>query len=98
MEKHKAAISQKDEEVQRLLQELQEQQILQHQLSSQLHEEKEREVAAVIVELQAYLFQAEQAKDRADGELAAAQLEIDKLREREDELKRILQVATEKKV
>lgn len=98
IEKHKFAIAQRDVEIQQLLRELQEQQTLQHQLSSQLQEEKEREVAAVIMELQSRLSQAEQAKNWADGELVAAQLQIDRLREREDELKRTLQVTVEKKV
>ena len=55
-------------------------------------------MAAVVVELQTRLSLAEQARDKADGELAAAQVQIDRLRKREDDLKRILQVITPKKV
>ena len=97
IELHKAAIIQKDEEIQQLQQKLQEQQVSQDKESSQLQEESEREVATVVEELQAQLLQAEQAKRQAEGELAAAQFQIDKLRKREEEFKR-LQLAAQNKV
>ena len=97
IELHRAAIRQKDTEIQQLLQRLQEQQASPHQESSRRQEEREIEVAAAVEGLQAQLLLAEQAKGHAEGELAAAQLQIDKLREREEEFKR-LELAAQNKV
>ena len=71
--------------------------LFQHQLSSRLQKEREREVMAETLELQARLSQAEQDKRRAKEELAASELHIAKLEERVEELRRS-QLVTEKKV
>ena len=97
IEQYQADIAQKEAEMQKLLARVQEQLASQQQLSSRLQEERDREVMAETLELQARLSQAEQDKRRAEGELAATQLQITKLNEREKELKR-LQLATEQKV
>ena len=97
IELYKVAVSEKEAEMQKLMEKLQEQLASQQQLSSRLQKEREREVMAETLELQARLSQAEQDKRRAEGELAASQLHITKLKEREEELRR-LQLVTEKRV
>lgn len=97
IEMHKAVIVQKDAEIEQLLQKLQKQQASQDQDATRLQEESEREVAAVVEELQIQLLQAENAKRWAVEELEAAQLQIEKLREREEEFKR-LELAAQNKV
>lgn len=96
-ELHKATITQKEAEIQQLLKKLEEQQAFQHRESSRLEHEKKREVAAAIEELQAQLLETEQAKHRAEEELATAQLQNNKLRKRTEEFKR-LELVTQKKV
>ena len=95
IEQHKADITEKEVEIQQLLQKLQEQQATQHQ--HHLKEEMKQEVEGDLDELQAQLLEVKQAKERAEGELAAAQLRVDMLREREDEYRR-LEVAAQTRV
>ena len=97
IDQYKATILQKEAEMQKLQEKLQQQLASEQQCSSRLQEEREREVTAEFLELQTQLSQAEQAKRWAEGQLAATQLHITKLKEREDELWRLRQ-ATEKKV
>lgn len=54
-------------------------------------------MAAAVDELQAQLLETELAKDKAEEELAATQIEIDKLKEREEEFRK-LKLAAQKKV
>ena len=96
-ELHKATITQKEAEIQQLLHKLEEQQAHQSQDSSQLKQEKEREVAAAVEELQAHLLEAQRAKGNAEEELAAAQFHTDTLRKRQEKFKE-LELATQKKV
>ena len=97
IDQYKADIYQKEAEMQKLQEKLQQQLASEQQPSSQLQEEREREVTAEFLELQTQLFRAEQAKRLAEGQLATTQLHTTKLKEREDELWRLRQ-ATEQKV
>ena len=92
-DQHKATIAKNEADIKELYKKLQEQQALLCQQSSHLQKEKERAVAAAVEELQARLLEAQQAKCKAEGELAAAQL----LKEREKDLRQ-LELAAQKKV
>ena len=96
-EAHRATITQKEAEIQQLLKKFEEQQAFQRQESSRLEHEKKREVAAAVEELKTQLQEAEQAKGRAEEELASAQLQNDKLKRRTEEINK-LKLATQTKV
>ena len=98
VEQHKAVIAEKEAEIQQLndLQQQQKQQLYQYQQSTLCQDERERDAAAEILDLQSQLIMAEQTKDRAEEELTAAQHQIDKLKETEAEFQKLQLIANKK--